>query len=647
MIPTRRLLLTPLLAVALWALAGCGRDTGGAGQGHTLETAARASALGSVPGRIEAEAYNPGGEGVGYHTGHGDWGDAHPRTDSMDLRADSTASGGYALHWIEAGQWFAYSISVATPGTYTVSPRVSVPWNPGQLHVEVDGTNVTGSLSFPGNTPTWTSLTSAPFPLTAGTHVLKVFMEANSFAFDALEVTLVQAAPPSTFLRGINFGGSYASAVTVGGRAFVSEPDAKRGGLTVQTSTGGAPNAWQTAIAPASFAPAVTDTGLASLLNSHVSASNDGLKLTQAACNGTYQLYTYHLENNTSQWRSFTVKVQGTAYDTVSLAQNQWRKYGPYTATVSNATSGCNGTLTVELVAGLRDASIMGLEVWTSSGGSLPAIGGTVPAGCDQSSAYVPTGYAPKFCDEFNGTTLDRTKWKTRYIYSNETLDRLNDEKQRYRDNNNHVVSNGTLKLTAYKVTASDPAGINYESGMIRSTYLQRYGYFEARVKLPSGVGVWPAFWLNSDYGPNGELLWPPEIDIFEYVVNGVEDTVDMVHTGVIVGDAALRDGRFLYTDPNFHSDWTYYRDPAGSLAGQWHTFGLVWDADTATTYLDGRKLVTRGYHWKYDDGRDAAPAHVLLNLAIGGQWAGRHGIDDARFPQALEVDYVRVYQKQ
>jgi beta-glucanase (GH16 family) len=472
-------------------------------------------------------------------------------------------------------------------------------------------------------------------------------MEASSFALDALDVTLVQATPSSTFLRGVNFGGGYASALTVGGRAFVSEADAARGGLTVRTTSGGTPSAWQTLIANGSFSPAVTDAGLGSLLNSHVSASNEGLKLTQAACNGTYQVYTYHLENNTSQWRSFTLKVQGTAHDTVSLAQNQWKRYGPYTATVSNATSGCNGTITVELAPGLRDASIMGLELWTTSGGSLPAIGGTSPAGCGPSSAYVPTGYALKFCDEFNGTALDRTKWKTRYIYSNETTDRLNDEKQRYRDNNNHVVSNGTLKLTAYKVTSNDPSGINYESGMIRSTYLQRYGYFEARVKLPDGLGVWPAFWLNSDYGPNGELLWPPEIDIFEYVVNGAEDTVDMVHTGVIVGNEALRDGRFLYADSNFHTDWTYYRNPGGSLANQWHTFGLEWDAGTATTYLDGKKLVTRGYRWKYDDGRDAAPAHVLLNLAIGGQWAGRHGIDDSRFPQALDIDYVRVYQKQ
>jgi beta-glucanase (GH16 family) len=642
------------LGLVVCALSTACTSGSRAEEAHAPPPATRASALTAVPGRIEAEAYNPGGEGVGYHTGRGDWGTAHPRTDSMDILADSTASGGYSIGWIEPGQWFAYDVSVGTAGTYTVSPRVNAPWGPSQLHVEVDGVNVTGSMSAPGNNPAWISQTSARFSLSAGTHTLKVYMETNSFGFDALDVTLVQPAPTgTTFLRGINFGGGYASAVTVGGRAFVSEADAKTGGLTVTTTQGAAPNAWQTTIAHSAFVPAVTEAGLGTLLNSHLSASNSGLKLTQAACNGTYQVSTYHLENNASNWRSFTLKVQGQTYGTVSLAQNNWKKFGPYTATVANATNGCNGTLTVELVQGVNDASIFGMEISTTNGGKLPDIGssGGGTPGCGQASTYIPAGYVPTFCDEFNGTALDRTRWKTRYIYSNETLDRLNNEQQRYRDNNNHLVANGTLKLMAYKVTSNDPWGINYESGMIRSVHTQKYGYFEARVKFPGGVGVWPAFWLNPDYGTGGELLWPPEIDILEYVVNGREDTVDMVHTGVIVNHGggnyeAVRDGRFLYNDPNFHTDWTYYRNPGGSLANQWHTFGLEWDATTATTYLNGRKLVTRGYKWKHDDGRDAPPAHILLNLAIGGDWAGRYGIDDSKFPQAFEIDYVRAYRK-
>ena len=64
------------------------------------------------------------------------------------------------------------------------------------------------------------------------------------------------------------------------------------------------------------------------------------------------------------------------------------------------------------------------------------------------------------------------------------------------------------------------------------------------------------------------------------------------------------------------------------------------------STYVDGVLVATREFQWRYKDGQLAGPAHILLNLAIGGHWAGRYGIDDAAFPQALEVDWVRVYQK-
>jgi len=62
--------------------------------------------------------------------------------------------------------------------------------------------------------------------------------------------------------------------------------------------------------------------------------------------------------------------------------------------------------------------------------------------------------------------------------------------------------------------------------------------------------------------------------------------------------------------------------------------------------YVDGLKVVTSTLRWVYADGAQAGPAHILLNLAIGDGWAGRYGIDDAAFPQALAVDWVRVYQR-
>lgn len=258
--------------------------------------------------------------------------------------------------------------------------------------------------------------------------------------------------------------------------------------------------------------------------------------------------------------------------------------------------------------------------------------------------SYVPAGYTLAFNDEFTGGSLKRSKWFTRYIYGGETQDHLNDEKQRYRDNNNHVVTSGVLKLFARKVRSGDPDGVNYESGMIRSDWTTRYGYFEARVKMPGGRGAWPAFWLTSDVASDGRLSWPPEIDVFEFVNNGVEDRLNMLHSNV-VKQTPTTTSALLYADPAFSATSTAYYAPFNFNEG-WHTVGLQWDPDKVTVYVDGLKLYTRTYQWVYADGTLAGPAHIMLNLAIGGSWAGRYGIDDSAFPQALQIDWVRAYKK-
>jgi beta-glucanase (GH16 family) len=257
--------------------------------------------------------------------------------------------------------------------------------------------------------------------------------------------------------------------------------------------------------------------------------------------------------------------------------------------------------------------------------------------------SYVPPGYALVFNDEFAGAKLDRSRWFTRYIYSSETLDRLNDENQRYADNDNHKLSGGVLYLTARRNKLSRPSGVNYESGMIRSDFTLRYGFLEARVKMPGGLGVWPAFWLNSDVSEGGKLSHPPEIDIFEFVNNGKDDRIHEIHS------AATKDPqnetRFSYEHPSFKRSIQNFRAPFNFNEG-FHTIGAEWTPSELSVFVDGVKIYTRTFRWVYRDGTVAAPAHVLLNLAIGGQWAGRYGIDDSAFPQALAVDWVRVYQK-
>ncbi|WP_174274655.1 glycoside hydrolase family 16 protein [Sphingomonas bacterium] len=247
-------------------------------------------------------------------------------------------------------------------------------------------------------------------------------------------------------------------------------------------------------------------------------------------------------------------------------------------------------------------------------------------------------GWKLVFQDQFDGATLDRGRWATRYIYDHETSDHFNDEAQVFRDAGNHVLNNGVLSLVARPV-----GGGRFESGMIRSRQTFYYGYFEARVFLPKGKGIWPAFWLNPDYDADGKLNWPPEIDIFEYVVNGRDDTASMVHSAAsnYPADASVD---YAYTDPAYTRRIRDYVAKAPLNEG-WHVFGLAWAPDKISVFLDGRRLYTRAYRWLRKDGTLGGPAHILLNFSVGGHWAGRYGIDESAFPQALRVDYVRVCQ--
>jgi beta-glucanase (GH16 family) len=250
-------------------------------------------------------------------------------------------------------------------------------------------------------------------------------------------------------------------------------------------------------------------------------------------------------------------------------------------------------------------------------------------------------GWTLVFNDEFNGTELDRTKWSTRFAYSNETLDHLsqNGEEQRYRDNGNHILKDGVLKLVAGLSSDQDH---KYESGMIRSFATFYYGYFEARVKQPAGRGTWPAFWLTADQDATGDFFWPPEIDIFDNANNGKDDDSSTVHSGVSPVPGSVRSGEYIRRLDGFNTKLHSIRIP-GSLTEQYHVYGLLWGPETVTVFLDGEEIYSQWYSWINANGQRPGPAHILLNLAIGGPWAGRYGVDESAFPQALQIDYVRV----
>jgi beta-glucanase (GH16 family) len=164
--------------------------------------------------------------------------------------------------------------------------------------------------------------------------------------------------------------------------------------------------------------------------------------------------------------------------------------------------------------------------------------------------------------------------------------------------------------------------------------YSFRYGTFEARLRMPVGRGLWPAFWALGD--DIDDVGWPKcgEIDVMEHL--GQEPTTA---SGTIHGprddggaDADYKPGRsVVYTAP---------------LAQGFHTYGVQWLPGSIQFYFDGRPYwsitaadLPAGSRWVFDH-----PFFLILNIAVGGSWAGRPDAS-TRFPQALLVDYVRVYQ--
>lgn len=224
-----------------------------------------------------------------------------------------------------------------------------------------------------------------------------------------------------------------------------------------------------------------------------------------------------------------------------------------------------------------------------------------------------------------------RQEFHTRYVYNNGRLNHLKGEWQRYSDNENHVFTDQGLALVA-RVRQGMSDG-NIESGMLRSKWTGKYGYFEARMKVPAGRGLWPAFWLNPE-----DQKWPPEIDVVEIVDNGRDTTRASFH---ILHGAGTKDMRVNFSRLD---RWSAYH-PGFDYAEAFHTFAVEWTEDAVRHYVDNALVVDRSYRWMHDDGADGGPAHVLVNLAVGGRWPGRP-IDAAIFPAQLVIQYIRVWQR-
>ena len=232
--------------------------------------------------------------------------------------------------------------------------------------------------------------------------------------------------------------------------------------------------------------------------------------------------------------------------------------------------------------------------------------------------------------DEFSGNSLDLTKWS----YQTGGNGWGNNELQNYTDRTDNVsVVGGTLQIIAKDETFD---GNDYTSGRIRSINQGdwTYGKMEARIKVPSGQGIWPAFWMmptNNTYG-----IWPSsgEIDIMESLGHQTNITYGTAHYGNSFSDKGDSGGSFNTGGP--------------LLSDAFNTYSVEWGPTQIKWFINGFNFHTMNdtnadfntYSWPFNH-----DFHFILNVAVGGNWPGSPDATTV-FPATMEVDWVRAYQK-
>lgn len=249
------------------------------------------------------------------------------------------------------------------------------------------------------------------------------------------------------------------------------------------------------------------------------------------------------------------------------------------------------------------------------------AVAGLLLSGCAHApNAKTSPHWELTFSDEFDGPEVDTDKW--------EVLTRQNshnNEKQYYLPEQASIVD-GMLRLTA---TNEPHDGKAYRSARLESWFTQAYGRFEARAKVPTTKGLWPAFWLLPR-----TARWPHggEIDIMEYAGSRPERVSCAFHF-------ANKEGKHEYVHKSYPPE-----DGSGlaiRFPDDFHVYAVEWSPSELVFFVDGVEY--------YRVGRDRVPVSstpmaVILNNAVGG-WFDGDPDETTVFPQHFDIDYVHVYQ--
>ncbi len=239
---------------------------------------------------------------------------------------------------------------------------------------------------------------------------------------------------------------------------------------------------------------------------------------------------------------------------------------------------------------------------------------------------YIDDRYELVFNDDFDGDTLDTTKWGYNYSWGH------SHNHAAWCAEENVIVKDGILTLKGENKQHPDAVGkqgtfnnkkydIVYTSGAVNThhKYNFDYGYFEARMKMPTGKGMWPAWWMLKDG-------WPPEIDMLEVLCSKPNE----LHVNFHYGPAW-----------NEHYSHEQVLDLGYSTSEDFHTYGFEWTPDYMRYYVDGVQV---GHDFTSKSAiKEATGMYMILNLAIDG-WDGAPD-ETTQWPAEFSIDYVRAWQ--
>jgi beta-glucanase (GH16 family) len=591
----------------------------------------------AIPGTVQAENYDTGGQGVAYNVTSVNGTDNSYRSDGVDLEVTTDTGGGVNLGWTAKGQWFKYTVNVNAAGTYTVTFRVAaINAVTDAFHVSnSSGTNLSGNINVPatGAWQTWTNVT-ANLTLPAGQQVLTVDQDNPGWNLNFLTFPGSGGEGP--------FGGTPAA---VPGTVQAENYDTGGSGVGYHvTSVNGTNNGYRS---DGVDLEVTTDTG-----------GGDNLGWT-----ATGQWFRYTV--NVATAGTYTVTFRLAAINAVSDALHISNSSGTnLTGSVNAPATGAwqswtSVTATVTLPAGQQVLTVnqdnpgwnINYMGFTSGSG-----GGTGSCAGVSNITVNGTTYTPQWCQEFNGGTgsPDTTAWNFDLGNNNGWG---NGEVEvycgppGYPNNPSQCPTSFSTSTAPVYIDGSghlviQPRNVNgtWISARMNTENKQnfQFGILEASIQLPNTTnpGLWPAFWsLGSNIST---VPWPTcgEADIMEnwspQVLNGPGPAGNnsTIHTAKTGGSGV--GARFTF--------------PSGEAADTaFHTYGVIWTQNEMQFFVDNASTpfftvtpssLPSGDTWPFNQN-----IFALLNVAVGGTLGGStSGLSN---PGPMKVDYVRWYTPQ